>query len=260
MAKSPKRIVQISDCHLFSSLTQSLLSVNTHESLSAIIERIQSLNPTPKIIIASGDVSQDNSKKSYESFIEILKILNVPVYAIPGNHDDIVAMKSLFPKKHIILEPWQIILLNSQKPKCVEGYLDEQEFNFLENCLQSHPHLYSIIFFHHHPIAVGSQWLDKIGLSNKENFWKRLSAYKNVKAVFFGHAHQEITGTVNDIPCFGTPSTCIQFKKNHADFALDNLPPGFRWIDLYDDGTIKTEVIRLDHYIGVFEKDAKGYE
>ena len=80
-----------------------------------------------------------------------------------------------------------------------------------------------------------------------------------MKAVLFGHAHQEFAGEKNGVACYGAPSTCIQFKRNCEDFALENIPPGYRWIDLYEDGTLKTGICRLAKYIGVFEKDAKGY-
>lgn len=260
MAKFLNRIIQISDCHLFANTEQTLLSVNTYESLTTITQSIQMLHPKAECIIASGDISQDDSKKSYEHFIALTKKLNVPVYAVPGNHDDILMMKNLFPQKQLILKSWQIILLNSQKSKFVEGYLDSEELDFLEMALASHPELSCIIFFHHYPVKIGSQWLDNIGLSNKEKFWKCINTFSNVKAVFFGHAHQEFVGKMHEIPCYGAPSTCFQFKKNHATFALENIPPGFRWIDLYDDGTLKTDVQRIKHYIGVFEKDATGYE
>lgn len=260
MAKILYTIIQISDCHLFSDKKQSLLSVKTYESLSAIVALIQLKQPEAEIIIVSGDISQDDSPQSYENFIEIMKSLNVSMNAVPGNHDNSTMMKILFPIKSIILESWQIILLNSQKPHFVKGFLDEDELKFLENKLASHSNLFSIIFFHHQPIRVDSVWLDKIGLSNSEDFWERLTSFPNVKAVFFGHVHQEFIGKNKNVPCYGAPSTCFQFKANHNDFALENIPPGFRWIDLYDDGTIKTGITRLDRYIGIFEKDAKGYE
>jgi Icc protein len=39
-----------------------------------------------------------------------------------------------------------------------------------------------------------------------------------------------------------TPSTCAQFLPSSEFFALDERPPGMRWIELCDDGSIETEV------------------
>jgi len=63
--------------------------------------------------------------------------------------------------------------------------------------------------------------------------------------VVYGHIHQELDFMHNGIRCFCTPSTCIQFKPNVAEFALDRLNPGYRTFRLYSDGRIESEVIRV---------------
>ena len=39
-----------------------------------------------------------------------------------------------------------------------------------------------------------------------------------------------------------TPSTCAQFLPRSEFFALDDRPPGLRWLELHADGHIETEV------------------
>ena len=106
---------------------------------------------------------------------------------------------------------------------------------------------------------MGATWLDKIGLQNADELWAILAQYPNSHTILFGHVHQEFQTKKNGINCFSTPSTCVQFKRNSVDFALEKLPPAYRWIDLYSDGTLKTGVCRAAHYVGVFEIEAKGY-
>jgi Icc protein len=260
MAKLLHQIVQISDCHLFYDIKQSLLGVNPYESLLATLALIKTEKPDLSLLLISGDLSQDDSKSSYQLLLDIFKKELFPIYAVPGNHDDLTIMNTLFPKKHILLDQWQIILLNSQKTGFVEGLLADSELQFLKDCLEKYPKHNAIVMFHHQPMPVKDKWLDNIGLKNADVFWNTIEPFKNVKAVLFGHVHQEFNGTKESIACYGVPSTCIQFKRNRKDFALDNIPPGFRWIELYDDGTLKTGVTRLSKYIGTFEKDAKGYE
>ena len=52
--------------------------------------------------------------------------------------------------------------------------------------------------------------------------------------------------TIAGIRFFCTPSTCIQFKPEVIDFALDEVNPGYRRLKLYSDGKIESEVIRID--------------
>ncbi len=43
-----------------------------------------------------------------------------------------------------------------------------------------------------------------------------------------------------------TPSTCVQFQTTCANFTLDTVSPGWRWLELHPDGTLTTEVCRLE--------------
>ena len=45
-----------------------------------------------------------------------------------------------------------------------------------------------------------------------------------------------------------TPATCMQFKPRDPGFEVDDRPPGYRVIDLHDDGGIASEVVWLEGY------------
>ena len=259
------RLVQISDPHIYANKEKTLLGVNTYQSFSAVLDLIKTDSTPPDLILLTGDLAQDHSEAAYQLVKEAFESFNIPIYYIPGNHDDIELMARVLPSdtlsslKQIVLPPWQFILLNSQKPKAVEGYLEDTQFDFLENCLAMYPNHHAIIVFHHQPIPVGTSWLDKLGLINADKLWETLKRYPQVQTLLFGHVHQAHAGKKNGISYYATPSTCIQFKRNCVDFALEELPPGYRWLDLYPNGDMKTDIRRLANYIGVFDIDAKGY-
>jgi Icc protein len=263
MKPTPLRIVQISDTHIFADPEKSLLGVNTQDSLKALIPLLE--QEKMDMILLTGDIAQEGSEEAYARIADMLHHLDVPIYFVPGNHDDTKILARVYPhdhvsdRKQIILDNWQFILLNSQKPNAVEGYLEQSELDFLQQCLESHPSHHSIIVFHHHPVLVGSEWLDRIGMTNADVLWKVLKNYSNVNTILFGHVHQQHEGEKNGVKYFSTPSTCIQFKKNSTPFALEKLPPGFRWIELFPNGTLKTGVKRIDDYVGTFDGNAKGY-
>lgn len=265
MPVNQPRIVQMSDLHIFANKEGALLGVETHKSISAVIDLIKKDPISPDMILLTGDLSQDNSEKSYLNIVDLFQELSIPVYCIPGNHDDIDLMTRFFPQgnisdlKNIVLDKWQIILLSSQKKGAVEGFLDNLQLEFMQECLKKHPSHHAIIAFHHQPVLVGSAWVDNLGLKNADVFWNILKSFPQVKTVLFGHVHQVFAGQKNGINIYSTPSTCIQFKPNIADFALDPLPPGYRWIDLKSNGELVTGVTRCSSYIGKFDENAKGY-
>ncbi|NNF17581.1 MAG: phosphoesterase, partial [Gammaproteobacteria bacterium] len=41
-------------------------------------------------------------------------------------------------------------------------------------------------------------------------------------------------------------STCAQFTPESSGFAIDDKPPGFRWLELYQDGTLRSDVVWLN--------------
>ncbi len=259
------RVVQISDAHHFSDINGSLLGVNTHASFSALIDVLKKDPIQPNLLLLSGDLSQDASERSYIHIADAMKDFPIPTYWVPGNHDDPQVMARVYPRatisnlKHIVLEHWQIILLDSHKNKSVEGFLDATQLTFLEDCLKQHPEQHAIVVFHHHPVKVGCEWLDNIGLTNADQLWPILKRYKQVKTVLFGHVHQQIEGEKEGIHYYSVPSTCIQFKGKSDSFALEKIPPAYRWLDLYPHGELKTAVCRAADYIGEFDEQAKGY-
>jgi Icc protein len=262
---APLRIIQISDTHLFSNPDKTLVGVPTQKSLAAVLDVIKRKAGQFDMMIHSGDLAQDYAPSSYTCLAEMLSDFNVPVYCIPGNHDDPAVMADVYPcqriskERHIVTDHWQIILLNTHKPHAVEGYLDAGELTFLEECLSQHPAHHAAIVFHHQPVPVGSRWLDKLGLTNAADFWKIISNYPKVQLVLFGHVHQEFEQVVNGIKCYSTPSTCFQFMRKQDEFGIENIPPGFRLIELYDDGRIETAVVHAEHYVGKFDTHCKGY-
>jgi Icc protein len=45
-----------------------------------------------------------------------------------------------------------------------------------------------------------------------------------------------------------TPSTCAQFVPRSDGFAIDRRPPGYRWLELRDDGSLSTDVVWIDDF------------
>src|SRR3990167_1126571 len=265
MAHDSIRVVQISDIHLFADKHAALLGVKTEESFQVIIDMLHKQSPRPDFIILSGDLTQDFSEATYRRLAEKLRTLSLPIYCIPGNHDDPKVMARVYPldtilaDKHIVKNNWHIILLDSHKPGAVEGYLHPSQLDFMQACLKQYPEHHAIIVFHHQPFSVGCTWLDNLGLKNADEFWAILMQYPQVRSVLFGHVHQEHNKKHLGMQCYSAPSTCIQFKKHSDNFALEKLPPGYRWLELFSNGAIQTQVFRADHYVGTFDVNAKGY-
>lgn len=260
------KLLQITDTHLFQADGGSLLSVNTAESFAAVVEEICVQRIDFDAVIATGDISQDHSFDSYRRFIDGVAPLIKPCFWLPGNHDQKAMMSSLLPSAQV-QEPecilagkhWQIIILDSQQPNVPHGRLSHSQLKLLQHKLAEGHDRHTLILLHHHPLLVGSQWLDQHALKDSSDFWNVVQQHPNVKAVICGHVHQCMEKEFAGVKVMATPSTCIQFKPNSNEFALDPLSPGWREIQLHADGEISTQVKRLAN--GKFLPDftANGY-
>jgi Icc protein len=149
-------------------------------------------------------------------------------------------------------------MLNSAVPRKNHGHLGEEELAYLNRALEKSPK-HAIVSLHHNPLPVGSAWLDKMVLDNAAAFWAVVDRYPHVRAVLFGHIHQEYIGSRGKVQLLATPSTCIQFLPKSGPFRLDAATPGFRRLRLHSDGKIETSLERLPSYPGPVEFESAGY-
>ena len=261
------RIIQITDPHLFKDTNGELLGINTQASFSQVLSEIQQQQYDYDLVLATGDLVQDNSDEGYLRFRQEVKALNNKmVFWIPGNHDfqpkmfEILKEDSVSAKKHILLgDKWQILLLDSQVQGVPHGQLEEEELDWLKLKLQENPQRYSLVVLHHHLLSTGSAWLDQHNLRNANELAEVLAPFKNVKALLYGHIHQQVDSEWLGYQVMATPSTCIQFKADSNTFALDVVQPGWREIDLYADGHIETRVKRIQQASFLPNMQVEGY-
>lgn len=244
------RVIQLSDTHLFAGGTSLLYGVNPLDRLQAVIRTVAQNHPDMAAIVVSGDLSQDESLASYEQLKSCLAPLQAPFYWLCGNHDNRQQMMAACRQamvQRLVIHNWQLLLLNSQVPGAIPGKLTDEQLSWLRTCLEQSPGQPTLLALHHHPCSVGSHWLDQIGLDNAGALAALLGDYPQVRAVIHGHAHQAAENRLGAVPCYGVPSTCVQFLPESHDFALDcSQLPGYRVLDLYSDGRLKTRVIRVD--------------
>ena len=259
----PLRLLQITDCHLGNHPGEVLLGMNTDQSLYDVLDMVQA-QEAPDMLLATGDISNDGGAPSYERFTQIIHkyFPNTPFAWLPGNHDDPLNMDqvTMLPiEAHYRLGDWNLIFLDSRIPMEEGGELGYLELGRLDRELAKNKDKPAMIFMHHQPVPVGSEWLDGYVLKNAKAFFSVLDRHKNVRGVFWGHVHQEFESERKGVKLFATPSTCVQFAPNQKLFKVDRLMPGYRVIDLYANGRFSTAVKRIKNKIYTIDFASTGY-
>ena len=246
------RLIQFTDPHLYGSETETLRGIATLPALKAALSDAQQSSAwPPDVVLVTGDLVQDDPS-GYAHIRRVFGHLGMPVLCIPGNHDDPAAMRRELRVDpftvggHADFGAWRIVLLDSSLPGSASGRLSEKTLAQLEAALSGAAGRHCLVTLHHHPVAMSSRWLDRVGLENAEEFFGVVERHDNVRAILWGHVHQVYEGRRKNVRLLATPSTCAQFVPRADEFAVDRRPPAYRTLELQSDGSLLTEVVWVE--------------
>jgi Icc protein len=245
------RLIQFTDTHLYGDAAETLRGVPTLPALDRVIAHARAHHWDAAALLVTGDLVQDDPG-GYAHFRRVFGALGKPVYCIPGNHDLVPEMTAALSQPpfqlngHVDFGGWRVVMLDSAIPGMASGRLAGDTLARLDRELAAAARRHALVCLHHHPIDMGSRWLDRVGLENREAFFEVLARHPNVRAVLWGHVHQELETRWKEVRLIATPATCAQFLPGSNDFAVDTKPPAYRTLTLHDDGRLDTELVWVD--------------
>jgi Icc protein len=257
------RLLQFSDTHLFASPQGTLRGVQTLPSLQRVLADAAARANHADALLVTGDIANDEVE-GYAHFRRLFEGAGRPVYCVPGNHDDPRALADALPQApfqvcgHADVGAWRLVLLDSVVPRCDGGRLGASELARLDAALADADTRSALIALHHHPVSMGSRWIDRIGLENADEFFAIVDRHPNVRAIVWGHVHQSFDQRRRGVRLLATPATCSQFLPASDEFKVDQRPPAYRRLLLRADGTLETEVLWVQSAAGVLPSAAAG--
>jgi Icc protein len=263
------RIAQLSDPHLLSGSSGAKPLAAFRAVLAA------ALAEGPDAVVLTGDLADDgtdlpddgavtaraedraedradrSAEDSYAALAQAVAGLPCPVYYLPGNHDAPHRLRRALAAvgiPHTLtaeLGAWRLAFLTTALPGRVAGGTDAAELAALGAVLTAGPARPLLVFLHHPPVAIGSPWMDEIGLLDPENLFGLLDRHPEVRALACGHIHQAFAAERRGVAIYGCPSTLVQFRPRTQRLERDPLPPGYRLFFLGADLRLATEIRRL---------------
>ncbi len=197
-------IAQISDLHI--KANGALLGgvVDTRAALAACVDHIGALDPRPDLVLATGDLTQDGRPEDYALLRSAFQRLSMPVYVIPGNHDNRTNLRAAFADEgylpetgeflHYVIEtyPLRLIGLDTVIPDKVGGRLCPARLRWLDERLSEQPDRPTVIFMHHPPFATGIAFMDKPSLDGAGDLERLIGRFPRVRLITCGHVHRSI--------------------------------------------------------------------
>ncbi len=224
------RIYQLSDCHL--QLDDNAPAANLVQALTLIEAKGDG-----QLLLLTGDLVCGPSIALYESFKQLIEthtsIANI--YAIAGNHDDLVMMKQVFSgsriqvKNHLHLNDDVSLCFvdSSQKPlqhmALGAGRVSNRSLSHLKKFTRKHQ---SIVVIHHPVLNLGAEWFTQIGIENHQAVIDAI--HSQTLAVVSGHAHAFFKVPIpkssnKTVPLYVAPATSYGFDhdKPHYEKSLN---------------------------------------
>ncbi|HET9693025.1 MAG TPA: metallophosphoesterase [Steroidobacteraceae bacterium] len=246
---APVRLLQVTDPHLFGDESGKIYGVQTAVSFGRVLqEAFAAGTPLPQAVLVTGDIADDYTPQAYRNFRRALEPYGLPVFCLPGNHDDPAIMPRLVGRAGFqyggtaMLGAWGAVFLDTHLDDKPEGRVRPAELARLDRALARLRGRPVMVCLHHPPLPVGSAWLDAVGLLNADEVWAVIDRHPSVHVVLAGHVHQEFERRRDDVLVLATPSTCAQFTPGTECCVMDLRPPGYRWLELLPDGSVRTEV------------------
>lgn len=247
------RLLQISDCHLFSDPATLLRGVATWSRFQQLVAELSKVAQSPDLLLATGDTAHDELLTTYQCVRKELEPWESRLRIIPGNHDHRESLLQTFPNGcrqiqdrvnfDVQFERWQVVGLDTHIPGSTSGRLGSEQLDWLSTHLTATRDLWTVLVMHHPPLLVQSAWLDKIGLEDREEFAAIVRAHAHVRLILCGHIHQAYVGSLGHATVLTTAAVGPQFRPRTEQLEIVDLPPAYRIVDLHDSGQWSTQVI-----------------
>ena len=234
-------IAQISDTHIKPEGALAYGYVDTSAFLARAVDHILHLDPRPDVVLGTGDLVDGGSPTEYARLRHLLSPLPMPVYLIPGNHDDRDALRRAFadyplmPREGFIQYvvddgPLRLVAIDTLLPGQPGGRVDAERLGWLDARLREAPAKPTMIFMHHPPFKTAIAYMDGIGLEGADAMADVVRRHPQVERVVCGHLHRSIQSRLAGTLAMTAPGTAHQVGldvRPEPGLAFTLEPPGY---------------------------------
>lgn len=266
-------LVQLSDTHIREPGRLAYGRLDTAPYLRAAVRSIQRMKQAPAAVVMTGDLVDFGRPAEYAHLAQLLAPLTMPVYFLPGNHDDREELRRAFPthdymvgtgfiQYRVEIAGVVLIALDSCEAGRSEGALCDTRLAWLEQQLEVSRDSPVIVAMHHPPFRTLIGHMDEIGLQRGgHELADMLSRYTNVERVISGHLHRAIEVRFGGTIALTTPSpahqVCLDLSPS-APSAWTLEPPAYRVHAWNTKGQVVSHLASIGDFDGPYPFHVNG--
>jgi 3',5'-cyclic-AMP phosphodiesterase len=259
-------LVQLTDLHIREPGRLAYGRIDTAPYLRSAVQSVLRLRQRPQAVVITGDLTDFGRHSEYAHLAELLAPLEMPVYLMPGNHDDRDQMRRSFPghgylggeggfiQYSVQVGGMRLVTLDTCEPGKSHGTLCPRRLQWLERELEAHRHEQVVVAMHHPPFETLIGHMDKIGLLQGAPELEAIVArFPNVERVICGHLHRAIDVRFGGTIACTTPAPAHQVALDLDPNAASRWmlePPGFRILAQDSVGRVVTHIAASGEFEG----------
>lgn len=269
---TPLLLAQLTDLHIREPGRLAYGRLDTAPYLREAVRALQALPQAPRAVVITGDLTDFGRAAEYAHLAELLAPLSVPVYLLPGNHDDRAQLRRSFAD-----HPWlgdggfvqysvdlgavqpggpdlALVALDTVETGASHGRLCDERLRWLDDTLGRLRGRPVIVAMHHPPFETLIGHMDRIGLlEGADALAEILAAHPHVERVICGHLHRTIFTRLGGTVVTTAPSpahqVCLDLATDAASaWVLE--PPGFQLHAWSGAGRLVTHVAAVGRFDG----------
>ena len=216
-------VAQISDLHVAVPGSGMDATQMGAAGLAEAVAHLNALEPRPGVVVASGDLVSIGTAEEYVRLKALLAPLEIPVYLLPGNHDDRELLREAFaehaylPREgflQYVVEagPLRLVVLDTNVAGEANGELCATRLDWLDQRLAEAPDRPTLVFLHHPPFRTGMRKMDAAAFVGAEGLGQVLDRHRQVERLLCGHYHRPISCRFHGTVASTCPSTAFQLE------------------------------------------------
>lgn len=224
-------IAQLSDAHVGTGPAFLEGRMDTLAALHRAVAHVRAQDPEPDLVLFTGDLTEHGSTEEFSAVAAALAALPMPVYAVPGNHDDPATARRVLARcmpvaadapagaccYHVRHGPLHLVALDSVVPRRSHGALAPAQIAWLQDRLAACAGEPVLLFMHHPPLPTGIAAMDACSLlEGAEALADAIRAHGAVQGLLCGHLHRPVQMLFGGAPLHVAPSVAHQIALDLA--------------------------------------------
>ncbi len=259
------KFVHLSDLHFTTTAEEyPALRPGLVNALGKVFDDVAKIEKHLDFVSITGDLAERGNIESYEGLKKLLNAMSIPVFIVPGNHDNRDDLRRVFASAYYFTsnDPMdyqvdfgrvQVLGVDTVIEGKPSGRISDDQLSWLRSMLLHDYTDHTVVSMHHPPFPTGHAEFDEMAeVEGAEELGELIRRSKSKVVVLSGHVHRPYQTVWHGANCYiaGGPSFQMGSSFCFGDSRLQVVEEPFAYfihaIDSQGTHSVGTRYVSLD--------------